>query len=175
MIIIVLTYLSVIVLANVLTVAIPPLHLLGLLIPTSSWFMGLTFILGNRMVKEKGTNFSNVMIGAGLVLSSVACFLLGYSQAIVIASGVAFLISQLAGTYLYRGLTKLDVRKSNEISSMTGSFIDVILFVVIGLSPLGTNAVQWIQIPNAVLGQLIVQLTVQYIAIQIMNKRGLLL
>ena len=167
-------YLAIIVIANVLTVAIPPVSILGLLVPTSSWFMGFTFILGNKMVKEKGSKYSNTAIALGLVLSAIACYVLGYAQSIVIASGVAFTVSQLAGTYLYKGLQSIDVRRSNEISSMTGSFIDVVLFVVIGLSPLGTNAVSWIHIPNAVAGQLIVQLTLQYIAIRILSRKEII-
>ena len=42
-------------------------------------------------------------------------------------------------------------------SGIVGGFLDSVIFVVIGLSPLGANFLPWEAVPAAIVGQIIVK------------------
>lgn len=162
-------YLITIVVANLSTVMFNPTVIGILVIPPSAYFMGFTFILGNLIQDKFGTKVSRICIWLGLVLSSIMCFVLDFSQFIVIASALAFLVSQYVTNILYKLLSKTS-KNANLTSSLIGSVLDVTLFVTIGLSPIGINTVPWNQLIFAIVGQLIVQTLLQLIASKLLDK-----
>lgn len=167
-------YLLTIVVANLVTLIFLPTRIGILVIPPSSYFMGFTFILGNLLQDKVGNRKSKYFIWIGLVLSALICFLLQFSQSVVIASGIAFIVSQLASNSIYRYFQRTKIPKSNKdslfIASAIGSLLDVILFVVLGLSPIGINSVRGFDIILAIVSQFFVQTILQYLATLFLSR-----
>ena len=164
-------YLLTIVVSNVVTVIIPPTDLGILVIPPSAYFMGFSFIFGNLLQDRYGKGVSRWFIWVGLAISAVLFQLLELSQVVIVASSIAFLVSQFLSNFLYDLFKKLPI--SNHamlLSSVIGSLVDVTLFVTIGLSPLGLNVLQGINILLAIVGQFIVQTILQIIAKKLLFK-----
>ena len=77
---------------------------------------------------------------------------------LVIASGVAFVAGQFATKFLYT------LTENSLTSSMTGSMIDAIIWILLGLSPIGIGSVPWDMFIFAVVGQVLVQFIMQWLA-----------
>ena len=77
---------------------------------------------------------------------------------LVLASGVAFVAGQFATKSLY------NFTKHSLISSMIGSMIDAIIWIFLGLSPIGIGSVPWDMFIFAVAGQVIIQFIMQWLA-----------
>ena len=146
------------ILATLVTVWFKPLDLGLIVIPPSSWLMGLTFLLITLIAEKYGDKVASKMIWILLALTSIICFLLGYSQMLVIASGVAFVAGQFATKFLY------SLTDNSLTSSMTGSMIDAIIWILLGLSPIGIGSVPWDMFIFAVVGQVLVQFIMQWLA-----------
>ncbi|MFT9597765.1 MAG: VUT family protein, partial [Mesobacillus sp.] len=54
-------------------------------------------------------------------------------------------------------------------SGLVGGLLDSIIFVVIGLSPIGANFLPWEAVPAAILGQIIVKTVIQGIGAMLLN------
>lgn len=146
------------ILATLVTVWFKPLDLGLIAIPPSSWVMGFTFLLITLIAEKYGDKVASKMIWILLALTSIICFLLGYSQMLVIASGVAFVAGQFATKFLY------SIADNSLTSSMTGSMIDAIIWILLGLSPIGIGSVPWDMFIFAVVGQVLVQFIMQWLA-----------
>lgn len=146
------------ILATLVTVWFKPLDLGIIAIPPSSWVMGFTFLLISLITEKYGTKVASKMIWILLALTSIICFWLGYSQMLVIASGVAFVTGQFATKFLY------SLTDNSLTSSMTGSMIDAIIWILLGLSPIGIGSVPWSMFIFAVVGQVVVQFIMQWLA-----------
>ena len=153
-----LLYFIVGILATLVTVRFKPLDLGIIAIPPSSWVMGFSFLLITLIAEKYGNQVASKMIWILLALTSIICFILGYSQMLVVASGVAFVAGQFATKSLY------NFTKHSLISSMIGSMIDAIIWIFLGLSPIGIGSVSWDRFIFAVAGQVIVQFIMQWIA-----------
>ncbi|MDO5577097.1 MAG: hypothetical protein Q4F84_08455, partial [Fibrobacter sp.] len=55
-------------------------------------------------------------------------------------------------------------------SGIIGGFFDSVVFVVIGLSPLGANFLPWEAVPAAIMGQIIVKTVIQMIGALILAQ-----
>ena len=153
-----LLYFIVGILATLVTIWFKPLDLGIIVIPPSSWLMGLTFLLITLIVEKYGNKVASKMIWILLALTSIICYLLGYSQVLVVASGVAFILGQFSTKLLY------ELTNRSLFSSMIGSLIDAIFWILLGLSPIGIGSVSWDRFIFAVAGQVIVQFIMQWIA-----------
>lgn len=153
-----LLYILVGVLGTLVTVWFKPLQVAGLAIPPSSWLMGFSFLLITIIHDRYGTSVSSKMIWILLSITAVTCILLQYTLMLVIASGVAFVVGQ----FCTKGFYTYGIERS--ISGIMGSIIDAAIWIVLGLSPIGVNTVSWSIIPYAIVGQVIVQVILQYIA-----------
>ena len=146
------------ILATLVTIWFKPLDLGIIVIPPSSWVMGLTFLLITLIVEKYGNKVASKMIWIMLALTSIICFLLGYSQVLVVASGVAFILGQFSTKLLY------ELTNRSLFSSMIGSLIDAIFWILLGLSPIGIGSVPWDMFIFAIIGQVLVQFIMQWLA-----------
>jgi hypothetical protein len=153
-------YLLAIVLANVLTAAIDPIFLGQLIIPAGSLLIGATFILRDLVQNAIGRRNTYLTIAFAMVVSAITSWALGDTLWITFASAVTFLFSETADTEIY---TRLRLPMSVRVlySGIAGGVLDSVIFVVIGLSPLGAGFLPWEMVGYAVLGQITAKVGMQ--------------
>lgn len=152
------------IMATLVTIWFKPLDLGLIAIPPSSWVMGFTFLFITIIADRLGNKVAGNMIWILLILTSFICALMDYSQGIVFASGIAFLVGQLTTKGLY------SMTKHSLISSMTGSFVDAVIWILLGLSPIGIGSVPWSMFGSAVIGQVAIQFLKQFLANKIYSE-----
>lgn len=165
----ILFYLLSIVIANVVTARFAPLHFGMFIVPMGTLFVGGTFIFRDLVQNKYGRAKTYFFIFIALILSAVVSFALGDTLLIVVASAFSFVISETADTEVYSRL-KLPMAWRVFYSGIAGGFLDSVVFVIIGLSPLGANFLPWEAVPAAILGQIIVKITIQMIGALILNQ-----
>lgn len=159
---ILLLYLASIVIANVVTASFDPVALGILIVPAGSFLIGATFILRDLVQRSIGRKNTYITIAGALVLSAITSLALGDPLWIVFASTVTFLVSETADTEIYSRL-KLPMSWRVLYSGLAGGTVDSILFVIIGLSPIGANILPWEAVGFAIAGQVIVKAGMQAI------------
>ncbi len=160
--IIILAYLSVIVLANVLTASFAPIHFGDFLIPLGTFLIGITFILRDAVQNIIGRKYTYATIFLAMTLSAATSTILDDTLWIVFASAITFLFSETADTEVY---SRLKMPQSFRVlySGLVGGILDSVLFVIIGLSPLGAGFIPWEFVGMAILGQIFVKSVIQFI------------
>lgn len=159
----ILIYLSLIVLANVITASTAPLKIGGLIIPYGTLFIGLTFVMRDMVQNKHGRNQTYLVIILALMVSAITSVLLGDTIWIVVASAITFLVSESLDTEIYTRTNK-PLHARVLLSGLFGGAVDSALFVLIGLSPLGAGFLPWEAVPLAILGQYLVKSLLQLIA-----------
>lgn len=170
--VLVLLYLLAIVMANVITANNDPVLWGKLIIPAGSFLIGATFILRDLVQNTIGRKLTYGAIGAAMVLSAVSSHLLGDTLWIVAASTITFLFSETADTEIYSRL-RLPMSLRVLYSGLVGGMFDSVIFVVIGLSPIGAGFLPWDLVGYAIAGQIVVKVGMQCIGaliVQIMPK-----
>ncbi|MEW9051014.1 MAG: VUT family protein [Neobacillus sp.] len=162
-------YLLAIVTANVVTAAFAPLHLGVFIIPMGTFLVGATFIFRDLVQNKYGRKKTYAFIGLALFLSALVSFYLGDTLLIVLASAISFLVSETTDTEIYTRL-KLPMSWRVFYSGMVGGLLDSIIFVIIGLSPLGAGFLPWEAVPFAIAGQVIVKTMIQGMGALILNQ-----
>ncbi len=164
----ILFYLVSIITANVVTAAFAPFQLGIFIIPLGTFLVGATFIFRDLVQNKYGRKKTYLFILTALVISALVSFLLGDTLLIVLASALSFVIAETTDTEIY---TRLNLPMSGRVfySGLVGGLLDSIVFVIIGLSPLGANFLPWEAVPFAILGQVIVKTIIQGIAAIIIN------
>lgn len=159
----VLLYLISIIAANVVTAATAPLHFGVFIVPMGTLLIGATFIFRDLVQNKYGRKKTYVFIGTALLLSAIVSFLLGDTLTIVLASALSFAIAETTDTEIY---TRLNLPMSWRVfySGIVGGLLDSVIFVIVGLSPIGANFLPWEAVPAAILGQVIVKTIIQGIA-----------
>jgi queuosine precursor transporter len=167
-------YLVSIILANVITAKFQPLVWGHLLIPYGSFLIGCTFIFRDFTQNQIGRLNTYKVIGVALVLSGITSLLLGDGIYIAIASSIAFLVSETVDTEIYsRVKARMEYRVL--LSGVVAGALDSLIFVIVGLSPLGLGVLTWNQVVFAVIGQFIIKMIMQVLAmivIQSVKKDG---
>ena len=161
-------YLVSIVAANIITAKFAPITLGVFIIPWGSFLIGVTFILRDLTQNLIGRKRTYLVIAVALMLSGTTSFLLGDGLHIVIASLAAFLISETTDTEIYTRL-KLKMEYRVLYSGLVGGLLDSVVFVVIGLSPLGAGYLTWDQVTTAIIGQVIVKTVMQFIGVGVIK------
>lgn len=153
-------YLIFIVAANVITAAFTPLKFGIFIIPMGTFLVGATFILRDLVQNKHGKKLTYIFIGLALLLSALVSFYLGDTLLITLASAISFIVSESTDTEIY---SRLNLPMSWRVfySGLVGGFLDSVLFVIIGLSPLGANFLPWDAVPAAILGQVIFKTVIQ--------------
>ena len=165
----ILFYLLSIVTANVVTAAFAPLQFGMFIVPMGTLFIGATFIFRDLVQNKYGRAKTYLFIIIALVLSALVSFILGDTLLIVVASALSFVVAETADTEIYTRL-KLPMAWRVFYSGIVGGFLDSVIFVVIGLSPLGANFLPWEAVPFAILGQIIVKTVIQMFGALILNQ-----
>lgn len=162
-------YLLSIVIANVVTARFAPLEFGIFLVPMGTLFVGATFIFRDLVQNHYGRAKTYVFILIALFLSAVVSFSLGDTLMIVAASAFSFVIAETADTEIYTRL-KLPMAWRVFYSGIVGGLLDSVVFVIIGLSPLGAGFLPWEAVPAAIVGQVIVKTSIQMIGALILNQ-----
>jgi uncharacterized PurR-regulated membrane protein YhhQ (DUF165 family) len=158
-------YLLLIAAANLLTAKFDPLVMAGgtLIIPVGSLFAGAVFILRDLVQLKHGKRKTYTTILWAAALSAVLSVGLGDTAHVAVASVAAFFASEAADTEIFSRLRRSLLARI-LLSGVVGGCLDSILFVLLGLSPLGANMIPWETVPSAVLGQMLVKIGVQVVA-----------
>ena len=165
----ILLYLVSIITANVVTAGFAPLHFGMFIIPMGTLLIGGTFIFRDLVQNKFGRAKTYIFIVTALILSACVSFLLGDTLLIVFASALSFVVAETADTEIYTRL-KLPMSWRVFYSGIVGGFFDSVIFVVIGLSPLGANILPWEAVPAAVIGQIIVKTIIQSIGAILLGR-----
>lgn len=158
----VLLYLVSIVTANVVTARFMPLEFGMFLVPMGSFFIGATFIFRDLVQNKYGRKKTYLFIFLALVLSAAVSYSLGDTLVIVAASALSFLVAETTDTEIYTRL-KLPMAWRVFYSGIVGGLLDSVIFVVVGLSPMGAGFIPWEAVPAAIVGQVIVKMVMQMI------------
>lgn len=161
-------YLISIVAANVITAAFAPLHLGMFIVPMGTLLIGATFIFRDLVQNKYGRAKTYMFIGTALILSALVSFILGDTLQIVVASALSFAVAETTDTEIYSRL-KLPMSLRVFYSGLVGGLLDSVIFVIIGLSPVGANFLPWEAVPAAILGQVIVKTIIQGIGAMLLN------
>lgn len=164
----ILLYLISIVTANVVTAAFAPLQLGVFIVPMGTLFIGATFIFRDLVQNKYGRKKTYIFIGTALLLSAVVSSILGDTLIIVLASALSFVVAETTDTEIYTRL-KLPMSWRVFYSGIVGGLLDSVIFVIIGLSPVGANFLPWEAVPAAILGQVIVKTIIQAVAALILG------
>lgn len=140
-------FLACIVAANVLTSRLGLVDVgFGLTATAGTYLAGLSFVLRDTLQDLAGVRRVVIVIVFGAALS----FVLGDAR-IAIASGVAFLLAELADLAIYTPLRRLGYVRAAVASNVAGSLLDTFLFLAIAGFPITALVVA---------GQLLAKLTV---------------
>jgi len=161
-------YLISIVTANVITAGFAPLHLGMFIVPMGTLLIGATFIFRDLVQNKYGRAKTYLFICAALFLSAIVSFILGDTLLIVFASALSFAVAETTDTEIYTRL-KLPMSWRVFYSGLVGGLLDSVIFVIIGLSPLGADFLPWEAVPAAILGQVIVKTIIQAIGAMLLN------
>ena len=155
-------YLLLIAAANLLTAKFDPLVLANgtLIVPVGSLFAGAVFVLRDMVQMKHGRRKTYATILWAAALSAVLSVGLGDTAHVAVASVAAFFASEAADTEIFSRLRSSIVARV-LLSGVVGGCVDSILFVLLGLSPLGAGMIPWAAVPSAVLGQMLVKVGVQ--------------
>lgn len=160
---IIICYLLAIVSANVVTAGTDPFIFGVFVIPAGTFVIGATFILRDFVQNLVGRKNTYLTILGAMVLSAATSYLLGDTLWIVFASILTFAVSETTDTEIYTRL-KLPMSLRVAYSGIVGGILDSVIFVIIGLSPLGANFLPWDAVAYAVIGQIIVKTCIQMLA-----------
>jgi len=136
-------------------------------------FVGATFIFRDLVQNKYGRAKTYAFIFTALLLSALISFSLGDTLMIVAASALSFLIAETADTEIYTRL-KLPMAWRVFYSGIVGGFLDSVVFVLIGLSPIGAGFLPWEAVPAAIIGQVVVKTVIQSIGALLLNQVNLL-
>lgn len=165
----ILFYLLSIVAANVVTAKFAPMQVGVFLVPMGTFLIGATFIFRDLVQNKYGRKKTYMFIGLALLMSALVSYLLGDTLLIVVASALAFVVAETTDTEIYTRL-KLPMAWRVFYSGLVGGFLDSVIFVVIGLSPIGAGFLTWEMVISAILGQVIFKTIVQAIGALVLNQ-----
>jgi queuosine precursor transporter len=156
----ILLYLISIIAANVVTAKFAPLNIGVFIVPMGTLLIGATFIFRDLVQNQYGRKKTYVFIGTALILSALVSFFLGDTLLIVLASALSFVVAETTDTEIYTRL-KLPMSWRVFYSGLVGGLLDSVIFVIIGLSPLGAGFLPWEAVPFAIAGQVIFKTIIQ--------------
>ncbi|HWL24208.1 MAG TPA: VUT family protein [Ureibacillus sp.] len=165
----ILFYLLAIVIANVVTARFAPLEFGMFIVPMGTLFVGATFIFRDLVQNKYGRAKTYLFIFIALLLSGVVSFSLGDTLMIVAASALSFAIAETADTEIYSRL-KLPMAWRVFYSGLVGGLLDSVVFIIVGMSPLGAGFLPWEAVPYAILGQVIVKTVIQMLGALVLNQ-----
>lgn len=157
---IVILYILAILTANWLSSQLPPVNIFGVLVSLGTFTVGFTFILRDFVQNKYGRKKTYLFIFLAMVLSAVMALILGDGLPVVIASAIAFLVSESTDTEIY---TRLGLPLHSRVwwSGLVGGTLDSTVFIILGLSPIGMNFMPWNAVPYAIIAQASIKILLQ--------------
>jgi hypothetical protein len=122
----------------------------GLMATAGTYFAGLTFVLRDSLQDAVGKWAVMVLIIFGALLSYLVS-----DPFIALASGVAFLVSEVADLLVYSPLRRRGYIRAAVASNVVGAFVDTVLFLWIAGFP----------IADAIAGQMVGKLAVTLVVV----------
>lgn len=119
----------------------------GLVATAGTLFAGATFALRDVLHDRRRPWVVISLIVAGAILSVALS-----SPQIAVASGVAFLLSELADMVVYQPLRERGLVRAVVASNIVGSFVDTVLFLALAGFPI------WSGLPGQMVGKLFMTL-----------------
>lgn len=168
---IVFLYMAAILTGNWLSSMFVPVEIGPFLISLGTFTVGSTFILRDLVQNKHGRYKTYTFICSALLLSLIQSAIMGQGLPVVIASSLAFAVSETTDTEIYTRL-KLPVHWRIWWSGFAGGILDSAVFIVLGLSPLGMNFMPWSVVPMAIIGQSLIKLIMQAIGAGIIKIMG---
>ena len=123
----------------------------GLTATAGTYLAGLTFVIRDTLQDVAGRRWTLGDIAAGAVLSFAVA-----APFIALASGVAFLLSELADQFVYSPLRRSGYVRAALASNVVGAVVDTFLFLAVAGFPVTAPAVG---------GQIVGKLTVTALAL----------
>ena len=105
----------------------------GLMAPAGVYFVGLSFTLRDLLHKQAGRYWT---LGAVAVGAALSAFLGADAPRIALASGVAFLASEIADLAVYEPMLKRGWLKAVALSNVAGLVVDSSLFLYLAFGSL---------------------------------------
>lgn len=121
----------------------------GLVATAGTYFAGLAFVLRDSVQDFGGKRLVFALIVAGALLSYLVS-----APFIALASGVAFLVSEVCDLLIYTPLRKRGYLRAAVASNVVGALVDTVLFLWIAGFPI------WTALPGQMVGKLLVTLAV---------------
>lgn len=141
-------FLGCILAANYVTTEFGMVTMLGIGMTAGTFFAGATFVLRDSLQDAYGKRWAIALIILGAALSFAVA-----DPFIALASGVAFLIAELADLAVYTPIRKRGYIRAAVASNVVGSLADTVLFLWIAGFPL-------MALPGQMVGKLLVTLGV---------------
>ena len=129
-------FVGVVVLTNWITATLGLVTWLGLTATAGTWFAGFAFVARDYLQEAGGKRWTVVAILAGAAISAA------FSPALALASGVVFLVSELADFAVYTPLRKSGRTRAALASNIVGSVVDTVLFLWLAGFPLSGTPTQ---------------------------------
>jgi len=129
-------FVGVIVAANAATSALGIVTVAGVTVTAGTWLAGLAFVARDGLHGAGGSRWVLAAIVAGAAVSAAL------SPALALASGVAFLLSELADWSVYAPLRRRGRTLAALASNVVGSFVDTATFLLIAGFPLALAPAQ---------------------------------
>lgn len=161
-------YILAIVIANFVTAYFAPLVIGMFIVPWGTVFIGLTFVFRDLVQLQLGRRKTYYVIALGLGISVVTSIFYGDMLFITMASALSFIFSEITDTEIF---TRFKLRFYHRImlSGVVGGFVDSIIFIIIGLSPLFTGILTWQEVPYAMLGQFTFKTLMQLVTLGVIH------
>ena len=153
-------YVVAILAGNWLSSAFIPISIGPFLVSPGTFTIGFTFILRDLVQYEFGRKKTYAFICSALILSLIQSVIMGQGLPIVVASAVAFTVSETTDTEIYTRL-KLPSHWRVWWSGFVGGILDSAVFIVLGLSSVGMNFMPWSVVPMAIVGQSLIKVLMQ--------------
>lgn len=121
-----LAFVACVVLANVTTSAVGLVTVAGLTVTAGTFFAGVTFVLRDNLQDQLRRPVPTVV--ALVALGAAVSYLLS-DPFVALASGLAFLVSELADFAVYSPLRSRGYLRAAIASNVVGSIVDTVLFL----------------------------------------------
>lgn len=156
-------YIAIITIANVITSMFQPLILCNgyLVIPLGTFLVGITFFIRDLIQLRVGRSKVYQLVAIATLLSGLVNLTLDNSLSVTLASVVSFFVSEAIDTEVFTRV-KGSVTKRIVVSGVFGGTLDSMVFILLGLSPIGSNVLTWNVVPFAIIGQTFVKSFMQF-------------
>lgn len=117
----------------------------GLVATAGTYFAGLTFVLRDSVQDNYGKRWTVALIVGGAALSYLVA-----DPFIALASGAAFLCSELVDLSIYTPLRRRGYVRAAIASNIAGAFVDTVLFLWVAGFPI------WSSVPGQMAGKTLI-------------------